>query len=84
MARSLRSNARKHNNQKLKRDIFGPVELERAERLSAKMTEIANQPIPKPDAEMKTDDLASDGMLKLGCHRRLQSSFVFAVLTFAS
>ncbi|SPN98337.1 uncharacterized protein DNG_01384 [Cephalotrichum gorgonifer] len=60
MARGLRSNARKANNRKLKANVFGPVEDARAERLSAKLMEVANQPKPIVDAEMKTDDLASD------------------------
>ncbi|KAI2613108.1 uncharacterized protein GGS25DRAFT_518790 [Hypoxylon fragiforme] len=52
MAKSARSSTRKANNQRLKSKVFGPVEAARAERLSAKLTEIVSQ--PKPEAsEMK-------------------------------
>lgn len=62
MAKGLRSSTRKANNQRLKSNVFGPVEAARAERLSAKLMELANQPKPQRDTEMKTDDMASDGM----------------------
>lgn len=62
MAKGLRSSTRKANNQRLKKNVFGPVEAARAERLSAKLMELANQPKPQRDTEMKTDDMASDGM----------------------
>lgn len=62
MAKGLRSSTRKANNQRLKNNVFGPVEAARAERLSAKLMELANQPKPQHDTDMKTDDMASDGM----------------------
>lgn len=61
MAKSLRSSTRKANDRRLKTNVFGPAEAARAERLSAKLMELANQPKPERDAEMKTDDAASDG-----------------------
>ncbi|KAK3944310.1 hypothetical protein QBC46DRAFT_374957 [Diplogelasinospora grovesii] len=53
MAKSARSSTIKSNNQKLKKNVFGPVELARAERLSAKLLELAAQPKPQRDVEMK-------------------------------
>lgn len=61
MAKSLRSATKKANNRRLKANVFGPAEAARAERLSAKLMELANQPKPVRDTEMKTDDAASDG-----------------------
>jgi len=59
MAKSSRASSRKANNQRLKKHVFGPVEAARLERLSEKLLEIAAQPKPQRDAEMKT----VDGML---------------------
>ncbi|KAK0623226.1 hypothetical protein B0T14DRAFT_515650 [Immersiella caudata] len=53
MAKSSRSSAIKGNNQRLKKNVFGPVESARAERLSAKLLEIAAQPKPQKDVEME-------------------------------
>ena len=55
MAKSSRASSRKANNQRLKANVFGPVEAARAERLSAKLLELADQPKPKPE-EMKIAD----------------------------
>ena len=66
MAKSLRSNGRQRNNTVLKRYVYGPVESARAARLSAKLMEIASEPKPTKDAEMKTDDADSDGTLSPG------------------
>lgn len=52
MAKSSRSSAIKTNNQRLKRNVFGPVEAARAERLSAKLLAIAAEPKPQKDIEM--------------------------------
>jgi len=52
MAKSARSRQVKANNRKLKENVFGPVEAARAERLSAKLLEIASQPKPQTDVEM--------------------------------
>lgn len=46
MAKSSRASSRKANNQRLKANVFGPVELERNARLSAKLLELAAAPKP--------------------------------------
>ncbi|OLN81580.1 hypothetical protein CCHL11_05481 [Colletotrichum chlorophyti] len=58
MARSARSSTLKKNNQALKKNVFGPVEQARAERLSAKLLELAKQPKPEreTDVNMETDE----------------------------
>jgi hypothetical protein len=48
MAKGSRASSHKANNQKLKANVFGPVENARTERLSAKLLELASQPKPKP------------------------------------
>lgn len=53
MAKSSRSSTRKANNQRLKENVFGPVEDARQQRLAAKLLEIASQPKPVPEKEMK-------------------------------
>ncbi|KAI0512687.1 hypothetical protein F5B22DRAFT_302240 [Xylaria bambusicola] len=59
MAKSSRSSSRKANNQRLKARVFGPIELERNARLSAKLLELATA--PKPDDEsMKIIDEDAD------------------------
>ncbi|KAK4115158.1 hypothetical protein N656DRAFT_795846 [Canariomyces notabilis] len=63
MAKSSRSSVVKTNNQRLKKNVFGPVEAARAERLSAKLLAIASQPKPQKDLEMKEEpgDETKDG-----------------------
>lgn len=41
MARSLRSSREKANKSRLRSNVFGPVEQQRKERLSAKLLELA-------------------------------------------
>ncbi|KAK7908338.1 hypothetical protein PG985_015641 [Apiospora marii] len=60
MAKSSRASTIKANNQRLKRNVFGPVEAARLERLSAKMREIAAQPKPTPEVEMKPVEEAEE------------------------
>ncbi|EHA54050.1 hypothetical protein MCOR27_007000 [Pyricularia oryzae] len=68
MAKSLRASSRKANNQRLKRNVFGPVEAARNERLSAKLMEIATQPkeakmedaAPESDENAQAEDAAED------------------------
>lgn len=60
MAKSQRSSVTKANNQRLKKNVFGPVEAARQQRLSARLLEIASQPKPVPEKEMK--DAAEQGM----------------------
>ncbi|SPQ26046.1 7e3172d8-42e1-492b-a18a-687595617700 [Thermothielavioides terrestris] len=52
MAKSSRASTIKKNNQRLKKNVFGPVEAARAERLSAKLLALAAQPKPQRDVEM--------------------------------
>ncbi|RKU41760.1 hypothetical protein DL546_002696 [Coniochaeta pulveracea] len=59
MAKSSRASSVKSNNQRLKANVFGPVESERTARLSAKLLELASQPKAKPEVEMK--DAAEEG-----------------------
>ncbi|KAM3444341.1 hypothetical protein NHJ13734_001458 [Beauveria thailandica] len=47
MAKSGRSSTRKANNRRLAATVFGPAETARAERLSAKLQELAKQPKPE-------------------------------------
>lgn len=56
MAKSSRSSSTKNNNQRLKKQVFGPVEAARTERLSAKLLELAAQ--PKPDRPEKDKEMA--------------------------
>ncbi|KAH7144622.1 hypothetical protein B0J13DRAFT_555633 [Dactylonectria estremocensis] len=61
MAKSARSSSRKANNQRLAAKVFGPVEAARAERLHAKLLELAKQPKPESaDIAMDAEDGASD------------------------
>lgn len=67
MAKSSRASTKKANNQRLKANVFGPIESARQERLSAKLLEIASQPKPVPEREMEdatekpeTQDKAGD------------------------
>ncbi|KAL1868465.1 hypothetical protein Daus18300_005898 [Diaporthe australafricana] len=53
MAKSQRSSVTKANNQRLKKNVFGPIEAARQQRLSARLLEIASQPKPVPEKEMK-------------------------------
>lgn len=54
MGKGLRSSVNKTNNRKLKKNVFGPVESARTERLSQKLLELAAQPKP-PKAEMEVE-----------------------------
>lgn len=58
MAKSARASSRKNNNQKLKKNVFGPVESARTERLSAKLMELVAQQIP--EKETKADPNAME------------------------
>ncbi|KAK4457437.1 hypothetical protein QBC42DRAFT_212739 [Cladorrhinum samala] len=52
MGKSSRASTIKQNNQKLKKNVFGPVEQARAERLYAKMAELVAAPKPVKEVEM--------------------------------
>ncbi|KAF4468654.1 family UPF0642 [Fusarium albosuccineum] len=57
MAKSSRSSTRKANNRRLVANVFGPAEDARAERLSAKLLELAKQPKPESsDVNMNTQE----------------------------
>ena len=58
MAKSARASSRKANNQKLKRNVFGPVETARTDRLSAKLMELVAQ--AKPVHEEKKEEEAME------------------------
>lgn len=58
MAKSKRSSSRKANNQRLAATLFGPAVTARAERMSAKLLELAKQPKPE------TSDAKTEGMLR--------------------
>ncbi|KAM0334098.1 hypothetical protein ACHAQA_001118 [Verticillium albo-atrum] len=55
MAKSARASSRKANNRALKKNVFGPVESARTERLSAKLIELAAQPKPQKEREVSMD-----------------------------
>jgi len=62
MAKSARSSAVKSNNRRLKKNVFGPVEAARADRLSAKLLELAAQPKPQRDVEMASEGMSLGSM----------------------
>ncbi|KAK4034083.1 hypothetical protein C8A01DRAFT_39458 [Parachaetomium inaequale] len=66
MAKSSRSSVIKTNNRRLKKNVFGPIEAERAERLSAKLLALAAEPKPQKDVEMNEEpvDEAKDAAAK--------------------
>ncbi|UNI16289.1 hypothetical protein JDV02_002735 [Purpureocillium takamizusanense] len=47
MAKSSRSSTKKANNRRKAASVFGPAEIARNERLSAKLLELAKQPKPE-------------------------------------
>jgi hypothetical protein len=64
MAKSARASKVKSNNLKLKKNVFGPVETARTERLSAKLLELVSQPKPseaKKEVEMEDVDQDAEG-----------------------
>ena len=56
MAKSSRSSSKKANNRRKAASVFGPAEIARNERLSAKLLELAKQPKPE------SSDVNMDGM----------------------
>ncbi|KND91494.1 hypothetical protein TOPH_03753 [Tolypocladium ophioglossoides CBS 100239] len=64
MAKSSRSSSKKANNRRKAASVFGPAELARDERLSAKLLELAKAPKPESsdvNMEANADDVALDG-----------------------
>lgn len=57
MAKSARASAVKKNKSKLKSKVFGPVEQARAERLSQKLLQLAQQAKPREAAKMAVGDV---------------------------
>ena len=74
MAKSARSSQIKANNQRLKKNVFGPVEAARNERLSAKLMELIAQPKPEREVEM---EVADEGMLLFSSHRQSPPVLIF-------
>lgn len=72
MAKSQRASSRKNNNQRLKRNVFGPVEAARTERLSAKLMELAAQP-----KESKTEDVSPEAAAGRCTYERLHKSQIY-------
>jgi hypothetical protein len=70
MAKSARSSRIKKNNSALKKRVFGPVEIARNERLSAKLLALAKQPKPERD-EM---DVQLECMMITREHMRLKKN----------
>ncbi len=60
MAKSSRSSTIKANNRRKAASVFGPAEIARNERLSAKLLELAKQPKPE------TSDVNMDGGCIIG------------------
>jgi hypothetical protein len=63
MAKSSRASTIKSNNQRLKKNVFGPVEAARNERLSARLLALAAEAKPQKDVEM------TEGMLSVSTSR---------------
>ncbi|KAK3897295.1 hypothetical protein C8A05DRAFT_19912 [Staphylotrichum tortipilum] len=55
MAKSSRASTLKANNRRLKKNVFGPVETARNERLSAKLLALAAEAKPQKDIEMNEE-----------------------------
>ncbi|KAK5134899.1 hypothetical protein LTR08_005989 [Meristemomyces frigidus] len=63
MAKSARASSVKKNNTGLKKRVFGPVEIARSERLSAKLLALAQQPKPPRPEKMEVE---KDGRKDVG------------------
>ncbi|KAI5202151.1 hypothetical protein E4T38_05743 [Aureobasidium subglaciale] len=59
MGKGLRSSTNKVNNRKLKKNVFGPVEKARTQRLSEKLQELASQPKP-PKVDMEVEESSGE------------------------
>ncbi len=61
MAKSSRASSRKANNLRLKKNVYGPIEAARTERLSAKLLELASQVKPSvAERESQMEDVVVD------------------------
>jgi hypothetical protein len=64
MARGLRSSRLKANNTKLRRDVFGPIENARIERLSKKLTDLSSTLTATPQLNVGYAEEAAAGNSK--------------------
>jgi hypothetical protein len=64
MARGLRSSRLKANNTKLRRDVFGPIENARIERLSKKLTDLSSTSTATPQLNVGNAEEAAAGTAK--------------------
>ncbi|KAK4138237.1 hypothetical protein BT67DRAFT_437577 [Trichocladium antarcticum] len=55
MAKSSRASTNKANNLRLKKNVFGPVEAARAQRLSARLQALAAEPKPVKEVVMEDE-----------------------------
>ncbi|KJZ73378.1 hypothetical protein HIM_07172 [Hirsutella minnesotensis 3608] len=62
MAKSSRSSTKKENNRRKAAAVFGPAELARDERLSAKLLELAKQPKPEPVKDVNMNEKEDDAV----------------------
>ena len=60
MAKGLRSRVKKVNKQRLRSNVFGPVEEARKERLSAKLIELASRH-PEGSGKAEKSSVRSEG-----------------------
>lgn len=66
MAKSARSSRIKANRSALRKNLHGPVEDARAERLNAKLMELISQPTPSQlEAQRKGAEKSSDDVMEL-------------------
>lgn len=61
MAKGLRSSVKKTNRSKLRKNVFGPAENERAERIHQKLLENLQAPKPEPAKKAEMDVDSTEG-----------------------
>jgi len=65
MAKGARASSIKANNAALKKNVFGPIETARAERLSAKLLALAAAPRPSQQKDAGDMMVDTSGMILL-------------------
>lgn len=79
MAKSVRASVSKRNRANLRKNVFGPLNDARTERLSAKLQELASQ--PRPEKEEMDVESTEAGMLAIvatsGCFSFANPSLTF-------
>lgn len=70
MAKSSRSSSKKENNRRKAATVFGPAELARDERLSAKLLDLAKQPKPEVSRDVAMESeyyvlLSASGVVEI-------------------